>query len=541
MENFISPRRVITSEKVTCHENLLKKKHNQMPLIREGLDCGLPKDCTRIDKDGYVLLDFGKELLGGIRVFVQSISDVNTKLKITFGESVMETLTELGEKNSGNFHAIHVFEIPAVRLSMQRVGDIGFRFVKIEAKDGDVSLYNVTAIPDIRDLEYKGSFQCNDELLNEIWKTGAYTVQLNVHDYIWDGAKRDRIVWVGDMHPEVATVNAVFGKDESVPRSLDFVKEWTPANAWMNGIVTYSMWWIIIHHDWYMHWGDYEYLKEQKEYLKELTENTIKLVENGLVVNEEGMEGFVDWSSRFTPSEKEGRKTIICLALSYAAKLLDVLGETECSGKCKACVDALREEEISEEFNKRISALTVLSGRDKKIAQKVISGNSAEEMSCFFGYYVLKAKAELGEYSDALDIIREYWGGMLSMGATTFWEDFDILWMENSARIDEVTPYGKKDIHGDFGRHCYRQFRHSLCHGWASGPTPFLSEQIAGIEILEPGCKKLKIQPNMGDLEWIKVSYPTPFGNVVVEAEKVEGKTNTKISAPEEIEIVSVL
>ena len=173
-----------------------------------------------------------------------------------------------------------------------------------------------------------------------------------------------------------------------------------------------------------------------------------------------------------------------------------------------------------------------------KLAKEVISGNSAEEMSCFMGYYVLKAKAELGDYKDALDIIREYWGGMLKMGATTFWEDFDVLWMENAAKIDEITPSGMKDIHGDCGRHCYRQFRHSLCHGWASGPTPFLSEQIAGIEILEPGCKKLKISPNLGDLEWIKVEYPTPFGNVLVEAQKVNDEVKTKIFAPDEIEVI---
>ena len=42
------------------------------------------------------------------------------------------------------------------------------------------------------------------------------------------------------------------------------------------------------------------------------------------------------------------------------------------------------------------------------------------------GYYVLKAKAKLGEYQDSLDIIRKYWGAMLDAGATTFWEDFDV-------------------------------------------------------------------------------------------------------------------
>ncbi|MFQ9800204.1 MAG: hypothetical protein ACLR23_16090 [Clostridia bacterium] len=32
---------------------------------------------------------------------------------------------------------------------------------------------------------------------------------------------------------------------------------------------------------------------------------------------------------------------------------------------------------------------------------------------------------------------------MLSLGATTFWEDFDLRWLENAARIDELTPEEK--------------------------------------------------------------------------------------------------
>lgn len=40
------------------------------------------------------------------------------------------------------------------------------------------------------------------------------------------------------------------------------------------------------------------------------------------------------------------------------------------------------------------------------------------------GYYILTARAMAGDYEGCLEAIREYWGGMLSLGATTFWEDF---------------------------------------------------------------------------------------------------------------------
>ena len=47
-----------------------------------------------------------------------------------------------------------------------------------------------------------------------------------------------------------------------------------------------------------------------------------------------------------------------------------------------------------------------------------------------------------------------YWGAMIDLGATSFWEDFDINWIPNAAPIDELVPEGKKDIHGDCGAYC---------------------------------------------------------------------------------------
>ena len=67
----------------------------------------------------------------------------------------------------------------------------------------------------------RASFECNDQRLNKIWITGAYTVHLNMQEFLWDGIKRDRVVWLGDMHPELMAVSRVFGYNEVIPNSLD--------------------------------------------------------------------------------------------------------------------------------------------------------------------------------------------------------------------------------------------------------------------------------------------------------------------------------
>ena len=539
MEKSISVTKIVKAKDVTGAENVLKDRICQTPFIELSENNGTDNGCVVIKKDGYILLDFGRELNGGIKIAVQTTSEPDTKLHIVFGESVMEALSELGEKNSGNYHSVRDLVFPAVRLSTQRVGDTGFRFVRIQAQDGDVTIYTVKAISEKRDLEYKGTFICNDNRLNDIWKTAVYTVELNMQEILMEGVKRDRLVWIGDMHPEVSAVSAVFGNDRCVPKSLDFVRDTTPVGQWMNKTATYSMWWIIIHYDWYMHWGDLEYLKQQIDCLKETCKMAFSWAEEGFFCSSNEMKGFVDWSSKYTDSEEEGRRAIFCMGFDRASKIFDIVSEPEYALKCREYADKLRSEENDKEVNKRMSALTVLSGRKAEAAKKVLAGNSPKEMSTFMGYYVLKAKAMLSDYSDALDIISEYWGAMSDLGATTYWEDFAIEWVDDVGRIDEITPEGKKDIHGDFGKHCYKGFRHSLCHGWASGPAPFLIEEIGGIEILEPGCKKLKISPNLGNLEWIKITYPTPYGIVKIDASLENGELKTEISAPAEVKIIN--
>src|SRR5690606_10460745 len=152
------------------------------------------------------------------------------KVRLVFGESASEAMSSIGEKGATNDHAIRDFHTLLPWLGKIQLGETGFRFVRIilEDEDAELQLKEVRAIFTYRDIPYLGSFKCDDDRLNEIWKTGAYTVHLNMQEYLWDGIKRDRLVWVGDMHPETSTISAVFGYNEVVPKSLDLSKETTP-------------------------------------------------------------------------------------------------------------------------------------------------------------------------------------------------------------------------------------------------------------------------------------------------------------------------
>lgn len=504
-----------------------------------------------------LLLDFGRELQGGIRIVTgQYPSGKPVRIRVRFGESASEAMCEIdGINGACNDHAIRDMEIILPWLGTLETGNSGFRFVRIDLLDMDTELQlkEVNAYMVYRDIPYEGSFRSSDSRLDSIWMTGAYTVHLNLQNYLTEGVKRDRLVWVGDLHPEVMTVCSVFGYNDAVPLSLDLSRDTNPLPAWMNGISSYSIWWLLIQRDWYMHTGDLKYLAGQKEYLAGLLDMLIsKVGEDGT----EHLDGgrFLDWPSE--PNRKAvdaGLHSLMVMAMDAGAGLCDILGESSRAKRCRRTLELLKKssgaaswleglsrDNPSSPGNKQAAALMTLSGEvpAAEACDKCIMSGGAAGFSTFYGYYMLEAMAAAGRYSEAMDMIRSYWGGMLDLGATTFWEDFDLSWKDNAARIDSLVPEGKKDVHRDYGGYCYKGFRHSLCHGWASGPTSWLSRHVLGIEILSPGCRRIRVTPHLGDLEWVEGTFPTPSGPVYVRHEKNGCKVISEIKAPKGVKVV---
>jgi hypothetical protein len=401
-------------------------------------------------------------------------------------------------------------------------------------------LKEVNAISIYRDIPYLGSFESNDSLLNNIWKTGAYTVHLNMQGFLWDGIKRDRLVWIGDTHPEVMTINSVFGYNEVVPKSLDLIRDITPLPNWMNGISSYSMWWVLGHYEWYKYHGNLGYLNEQKQYIRALLSHLCTMVDDN---GNEHLNGnrFLDWpSSEDTLAVNAGYHALLKITLEKGAEMCRVLGEEQTAQLCMRTVRRMLKVQPFPGKSKQAAALLCLADilPEGRASELLLKGGS-KNFSTFYGYYMLQALAKGGEYEKSMNIIREYWGGMLALGATTFWEDFNLEWVDNVGRIDELPAESKKDIHADYGDYCYKGLRHSFCHGWASGPTAWLTEHVLGFQVIEPGCKKISIKPNLGDLKWVRGSLPTPYGIVEVEHRLNEkGEVVSRVNAPEEVEIV---
>jgi len=530
--------------KVSGAEVLLKPRFGQVPegLFWDGSGCTL----TSVSHlPAGILLDFGREIHGGVQIELGASGTRGMKLRIRLGESVAEAMSELGDRGAQNDHAIRdgVVEVPA--CGAIEFGPSGFRFVRLDlVTSGSVRLEAVRAVSLMRPLVRLGEFRCSDERVNAVFETAVRTLHLCCQDFLWDGIKRDRLVWMGDLYPEESTLLSVFGTGEGAEvlrRTLDYMVATTPPTRGMNMGDPYSMWFVRCFRKYWFRSGDDAYLRRHASYLAATCRRLAGLVGQDGHLSDTLVHPFLDHPTKHNPPAVwAGLQGLMKLTLEDGAEMLSAAGESEVAEVCRKSLARLASYRPEPHGSKQAAALLALSGLAdaKAMLRDVLACRGVEGVSTFYGYYMLEAMSAAGDNRLGLDTLRNYWGAMLDMGATSFWEDFRVSWTNDAFRIDELPVPGKRDIHGDYGEFCYRGFRHSLCHGWAGGPAAWLIDRVLGIEVVEAGGRAVRVSPNLGDLEWAEGALPLPQGLVRVRAERgKDGKLLVKTTAPDGVEV----
>ena len=464
-----------------------------------------------------LLIDFGKAIHGGIRfnnIFCSG------RIRLEFGESISECI---GNSNPDCSVKDTVLDLP--HCGMLEYGNTVFRFVRVtNVGQENIKCLNILGVALEHDLELTGSWESSDERLNRIWKTAIRTVHLSMQDYIYDGAKRDRIVWMGDMHPEIKGILCAFSDTSIIRDSFEFLIRQAAADKPMNQIYTYSCWFIISVWDYYCVTGDREFLEKHRDYFKLMLDTFTGFIDDtGAEIIPERR--FLDWPNNDNQDAKHaGLQALLLWMMNAGEKIIKTLGMD--TSTITEAARRLRCHIPDPAGRKAPAALLTLTGLTDRM--DVLETEPFNNVSTFYGYYILLAKKTI----PALELLRRYWGAMLDFGATSFWEDFDLEWTKNATGIDEFPVPGRPDIHADFGKYCYVGLRHSLSHGWSCGPAPFLTERVLGVSFPEFG--KVLVKPDLGDLEYVCGKVPVAGGVISVEAD-ASGKIN--IDAPSGIEI----
>lgn len=109
----------------------------------------------------------------------------------------------------------------------------------------------------------------------------------------------------------------------------------------------------------------------------------------------------------------------------------------------------------------------------------------------------------MGMQQQVLKEIRNYWGGMIKEGATSFWEKYN----PEEEGIQHLAMYG-------------RPYGKSLCHAWGASPIYLLGKYYLGVKPTKAGYEEYEIRPVLGDLEWMEGDVPTPYGNIHIRMDK---------------------
>ncbi len=468
---LLFPVRIVKSEgKINNAEGLLAEKPLQIGLSETNL--------VTFEGKGFVILDYGKELCGSCRILTYTMSSLDVRVRIRFGESVSEACAEPGEKDCTNDHSNRDIVTNLRNWSDMRFCQTGFRFIRIDfLDDAVVNIKSIVAEGEIFEAPLVYNYEGDDARVKEIFDTAKRTVSLCASSgYIWDGIKRDRLVWIGDMYPETMSFTTLYGRQRITERSLDFVKDQTPLPGWMNGMPAYSMWWIMICADYAEATGADDFMKAQLDYMQALVKQMNGCVGENGELNYPSL--FVDWPTHEQVDEPAGVRAINIIAAKRAIAVFEKYGIDK--KDAEELLEKLLKVEITVKEAKQVIGLKYFAvGRlSKEEADKLVEGG-AKGMSTFMSYFILTAIKDYHGIDVAVKIMKDYYGAMLDRGATTFFEDFDMEWLEGSSRIDELPKPGEKDIHGDFGKYCYLGFRHSFCHGWSAGVIMFIKENLA--------------------------------------------------------------
>lgn len=502
------------------------------PAATSEFTVSLPAASVSLHNAPQILLDFGREVVG--RLELQSDSDAPADVTVQYGESEPEALRQpyLG------IDPVHI--APHATAYGPKSA---FRYALVRFTGGKATRYKSIRLDGIDyPVTYKGSFSSSDPALNQMWTIGAYTAHLCMQDDIWDAPKRDRGRWMGDLDVSGSTIEDVFDDRFLMDDTLNRLLGPAPVAKDVNGIPGYSAFWVIGEAEYVRHTGSLQQLQSTHARLVQLLHYMeTELDQRNLFANEHHTWPFVDWSPELygdTPESRRATQFEFYAAFRDGAWLLrqmDDRANADLFQKKAAALKAAAQQYLLDSSGSygtrwQTNAYAVLSGVADPSQYPAIWRNALSSVghvkynaliiTPYYNYYVISAMAKMGHRAEALNWIRQYWGGMTNEGATSFWEGYDPSW------------YKGYDFHASLQADAQSGYQTSLAHGWSSGVTPWLMEEILGIHPRAPGFSQVDIRPDLIDLQWAKGAEPTPRGMLAVSIQKQAGGVVTALDLP---------
>ncbi len=477
---------------------------------------------THDDFAPSLILDFGRDVTGYVEI---SVADsAGGVIEAFYGEDLYLVRVDRFILKGG----------PQVLRPFNRRT---FRYLKLRFPDtpDEVRLDDVVLHMDTYPVEHRGAFQCSDDLLNRIWDVGRYTMRMSMLGHFVDCPWRERTLYGGDMWAENLIAQYAFGDPRMNAKCLRQMAHiqhdgplppYGPYRGADGFYPSWSAFWGLALLDQYLLAGDRATLDELWPNLCTLLEWALDEIDNdaGLIGrpqkmgkkadHPEGWDPFQAWMQAERTQYRPWDNIPFKVLLERSADVARLTGRTAeaaayeegarrmTEGILKRFIDAetglcvARGGSRAGQYNTGVALWAEMQERDmgRGVAERMF-GPDVDLVGAPFGaLFVIDGLLRYGEGTRAVDFIRQYWGGMLERGATTYWDNFSLGW----------------------GPGVFPARGTSLCHGWAAGPTYCLPAYVLGVRPLEPGFRCALIEPQPADLDWAAGAVPTPHGPICV-------------------------
>lgn len=349
-----------------------------------------------------------------------------------------------------------------------------------------------------------------------------------------DGAKRDRLVWAGDMAIAVPAIVVSYDDLISVANSLDSlfaIQNQTgrlpyAGDPFPDSVsFTYHLYTLIGVSDYYLYSGDLEYARGKWPAYKRAIDWSLSHIDESDLMNVTAPN---DWLRFGMGGHNIEANAILYYTLNQGIQLGQAVGEddsplqswAETAFKIKtAANELLWDDETGLYIDNETTTLSPQDGNSWAIVSNLTTSPSQnsrisnalsarwspygataieakDAISPFISGFELQAHLLADNTAAALDLIRLQWGFML-----------DDPRMTNSTFIEGYAVNG--DLH-------YAPYtndpRVSHAHGWATGPTSTLTFYIGGIHLLSAGGQTWEMSPRLGDLKAVDTGFSTRVG-----------------------------
>lgn len=373
--------------------------------------------------------------------------------------------------------------------------------------------YGVRAIHQFVDIPVRASFSCGDEELDKIFSAAAHTFSLCSGAFLIDGVKRDKWIWGGDVYQSLFINRYLTGDAEIEKRTLLALSPSEPVTAHVNTIIDYSMLWLLSVETHYESYGDAGFVRWLWPRMKGLMALCLsQRDEHGFIVGRERDWEFIDWADFDRDGPLCAEQMLLCESCRVMARFAPAAERPAYENARAELLSAIEEYFWDEEKGAYIDSFT--SGgrnvtrhanifailfdiadekRKKRLVDTVLHCDAVPAITTpYFRFFELEALCRMGFPGEVLDRIRACWGGMLKLGAATFWEEYD----------PEKPPERQYEMYGDpFGK--------SLCHAWGASPIYLLARYFVGLRPLAPGGAEYEVRPRTDLFRRLDCVFPT--------------------------------